>query len=87
MLFLIFVKNNSPTACFYYGSPEKLMIESEYTDDKLYARSPSLISSFGEINQISIAVQVTTITSHTTLEASSLDTVNNEIQMKIKEIE
>ncbi|CAB4381511.1 unnamed protein product [Rhizophagus irregularis] len=64
--------------------PKKLLIQSEYRDDNfLYARS-SIISSSSEINQISIAVQqVTTITSHTTLEISSMDTTNkntNEIR-------
>jgi hypothetical protein len=60
------------------------LIQSEYRDDNfLYARS-SIISSSSEINQISITVQqVTTITSHTTLEISSMDTTNkntNEIR-------
>ncbi|GES95750.1 hypothetical protein GLOIN_2v1705497 [Rhizophagus clarus] len=84
MLFLIFVKKDSPAVflpCFYYGSPEKLMIKSECRNDSSsYERSASLISSFNEINQISITVQqVTTITSHTTL-------ADNEIQMKLKEL-
>ncbi|PKY51456.1 hypothetical protein RhiirA4_546564 [Rhizophagus irregularis] len=87
ILFLIFVKKDSPTVllpCFYYDSPKKLLIQSEYRDDNfLYARS-SIIPSSSEINQISITVQqVTTITSHTTLEISSMDTTNkntNEIR-------
>ncbi|GBC06238.1 hypothetical protein RclHR1_06700002 [Rhizophagus clarus] len=56
ILFLIFAKNDSPTILLpfiYYGNPEKLIFKSSsyYRDDSfLFARPPSLTSSFREFN-------------------------------------
>ncbi|RIA82770.1 hypothetical protein C1645_492282 [Glomus cerebriforme] len=65
LLFLIFAKSDSPTIflpSFYYGSPEKLIFKSESYfrgDSFLFARPPSLTSTFREMNPPNTMKQVT----------------------------
>ncbi|CAG8688288.1 11399_t:CDS:2 [Funneliformis caledonium] len=69
MLFLIFVKNDSPAAflpCLYYGGPEKLTFKSEsyFRDDRILdVRPPSLNYSFnealGNVNQTPMVARST----------------------------
>ncbi|CAG8560474.1 7661_t:CDS:2 [Funneliformis mosseae] len=69
MLFLIFVKNDSPAAflpCLYYGGPEKLTFKSEsyFKDDRILdVRPPSLNYSFnealGNVNQTPMVARST----------------------------
>ncbi|CAI2181644.1 4481_t:CDS:2 [Funneliformis geosporum] len=77
ILFLIFVKNDSPAAflpCIYYGGPEKLTFKSEsyFRDDRILdARPPSLSYSFNDafnVNPSPTTIARTIVTKNDNLE-------------------